>query len=342
MNLNDSFNGFDICVDWLEFTLHNVDIVQACSLVGLNFFDFEVQNNGALGYSKYAKHTCSSIAIMWEGSDSMGCHFRVTGSAIIYFFESFIYSRMNDTPFGSSAIEVDDFTNHYFSLLFDVIRQYGKVTRLDLALDDYTGKYYNTDSILDNLNNCKVVSKFKTYECIFKRKLSDNSSMGHTIYFGSRTSDIMLRVYDKKIQKNSDVEFWNRWEFELKNNKANDVVDIIIKNNCVGQLFFEILNSQLRFIELDDCNRSRCSMQQLWSEFLNGVAKCNLSIHKSVKTAFSKLQWLESQCFPTLSGLLKYNDGDMSFFYDVAEKSFERNSPSSKRLFNKEVEYVLQ
>lgn len=340
--LNDFYNGFEICVDWLEFTLKIDDIISACSLVGLDFSDFIKKDNGALGYSKYAKHFQYSIAIFWGGNSDMGCHFRVTGSSIMYFFQCFIGSRSETTPFGTISFMVDDFSRTYFPLLFSVIRENGKLTRLDLALDDYTGLYYNTETILDSLNNNLVISKFKNYDSILRKKISDNTLLGHTIYFGSRSSDIMLRVYDKKLEKKSEVDFWNRWEFEIKGDKANDVVDIIIKRDCCGALFFELLNSYLRFINNDRTEKKNCTSQQKWLDFLDSVGKTTLHIHKSIKTAKTKLDWLEKQCFPTLAGLVKYNEGDMSFIYDKLEGSYERNNLDNKMLFEKVVDYVIQ
>lgn len=340
--LKDIFNDFEISVDWLEFTLKIKNIVSACSLVGLDFTDFNIKDNGALGYSKYGKHKSCSIAIFWQGNDDMGCHFRVTGSSIFVFFQNFIVSRSESTPFGTIAVSVDDFTRTYFPLLFKTIRDNGKITRLDLALDDYSGEYYSTESILECLNNNMIISKFKNYESIIKRKISDSELKGHTIYFGSRVSDIFLRVYDKRLERDSELDFWNRWELELKGDKANDVIDIIIKKDCCGVLFFEILNEYLRFINLDRTERKNCTTQKLWLDFLGNVSKCNLSIHKTIKTIENKIEWVNRQCMPTVAGIIKYFDGDMGFIYNQLEGAYIRNNLDNKMLFQKEVDYVIQ
>lgn len=340
--LKDIYNGFEICVDWLEFTLKIDNIVSACSLVGLNFLDFVVRHSGALGYSKYGKHKYCSISIFWNGSENMGTHFRVSGSSVPIFFQYFIDSRLEDTPFGDKALPVDNFLDNYFSLLFSVISENGKLTRLDLALDDYTGSFYNTETILSNLNNCLCVSKFRDFKSIVKRKICDNTLKGHTLYFGSVTSDIMLRVYDKKLEKDIDIPFWNRWEFEIRDDKANDIVSYIIERKCIGSLFSQLLNNYIRLINDDNVVRTRCSTQNMWIEFVSTLDSIRLSIHKSIKTINSKQEWLEKQCYPTLAGLIKFYDGDMSFLYDKMEGSYLRNNMDNKMLFEKEVEYVIQ
>lgn len=341
MELNDIFNGFTISVDWLEFTLDIKNIVSACSYVGLDFNDFEVKNFGAMGYTKYAKHKVASIYLYWQGSEDMGSHIRVTGSAVSYFFDSFIGSRWESGEFGQ-CIEFSEFSNTYFPLFFGLVKDKGKLSRIDLALDDLSGIYYTTDDIIDCLNNKLVISKFREYENINKRSISDNSNKGHTIYFGSRQSDIMLRLYDKALEQKSDLVYWYRWEFELKDERANSVVDVIIKRDCIGEVFAEILNDYIRLINNDNNKRSRCSTQSKWLEFVGTMKKTQLSLRKRVKTIQSKMDWLDKQCMPTLAGVVMHEQGDLSFLINNLESAYLRNNAQNKMLYEGVTEYVLQ
>jgi phage replication initiation protein len=342
MELCDFFNGFKISVDWLEFTLNINNVVSACSYVGLDFIDFDVMEYGSMGYSKYAKHRLCSIYVYYCGNDDMGVHFRITGTSIAIFFKMFIASRSEATPFGDIAIQVDDFTSEFFALLFEVVSKKGKFSRLDLALDDFTGSFFSVDDILFRLNNCLCVSKFKNFRSICERKISDCAAIGNTLYFGSRMSDIMLRIYDKKLEQKSDVSFWTRWEFELKGERASFVANYIIQRNCIGSIFAEILNTYIRFINNDRSERKKCSVEKKWLDFVGTLSLINLSLSKNIKTIKSKQEWIEKQCFPTLAGLIRYYDGDMSFLYDKVEGSYLRNNAKNKLLFERSVDYVIQ
>ena len=51
------------------------------------------------------------------------------------------------------------------------------------------------------LERQEVVSKFRVYKDVRESTFA-NEKTGHTIYFGSRQSEVMLRVYDKQLEQN--------------------------------------------------------------------------------------------------------------------------------------------
>lgn len=50
------------------------------------------------------------------------------------------------------------------------------------------------------LDRQETVSKFRVYKNMLESTFV-NEKTGHTVYFGSRRSEVMLRVYDKQLEQ---------------------------------------------------------------------------------------------------------------------------------------------
>lgn len=81
------------------------------------------------------------------------------------------------------------------------VKLIGWLTRFDLAVDDHGARYFTVEDLRGFLDRQDVVSKFRTYRDVYESTFT-NESTGHTLYFGSRQSEVMLRVYDKQLQQN--------------------------------------------------------------------------------------------------------------------------------------------
>lgn len=104
--------------------------------------------------------------------------------------------------------------------LYDFLRSAhnAKITRLDLAHDDYDGTYLD----IDDLNERESMGEFYYFgkparvTWFGDWKYLDRDKLGRTLQIGCRSSDKLLRAYEKGKQlgdKNSD---WLRLEVELK------------------------------------------------------------------------------------------------------------------------------
>ena len=96
--------------------------------------------------------------------------------------------------------------------------QGAKITRLDLAHDDYDGTYLDIDDLNERETNGEFYYFGKPARVTWfgDWKYLDRDKLGRTLQIGCRTSDKMLRAYEKGKQlgdKNSD---WLRVEVELK------------------------------------------------------------------------------------------------------------------------------
>lgn len=101
----------------------------------------------------------------------------------------------------------------------------GRTTRLDLAIDVFDSGI-KPKHIYDALERGKA-------QTVAGRKYSFivGSDSGSTLYVGSRTSESMLRVYDKGVEMETEKD-WLRVEIELKGNKAREAATLITEREA--------------------------------------------------------------------------------------------------------------
>lgn len=329
-------------IDWLEFTITvKMEIEQSLEMLGYKVNDFIFSDRGGLGYTRSARHVIQNIIVYWKGNEDMGIHYRVSGQAVSYFIDNYIEKNSEITPFGEKALPVEDFNNEKFIEMLKKITALGQFTRIDLAVDDYTTSYYSTDDVAELLRDGMCVSKFRSWQNLNTRSISTNENQGHTIYFGSRKSDVFVRFYDKRLEQDKDYT-WYRWELELKGIKAGAAADMLINKDNIGAVTIGILSNYIRFIQPDRTRRENCSIEPRWEMFTAGVKKLRIILNKRMVTVDSKLDWINRQCMPTIAGLVKHNEGDLTFLLKDLAAHYDRNSLANKKLFEGESAYLMQ
>lgn len=344
-------NGLYVSLDWLSFTLMQYsDVRDVIDFLGFNTYEFKEIGIGGNGYRNRLEHlTADSIKIYFEGAnDNMGIHVDVSGSAVTTLIEAYSTTR---TPFGR-ARQVDVFeknlpehlySKNLISLLSDIL-EIGHFTRVDLAIDDFGSSYYSTVEIIKKRDSRSIVSKFREIRNLEKDTLALERT-GHTIYFGSKESEIMLRVYDKQLEQNRGLSsenekytdtLWTRWELQLRGERATQAAKHLASGKNIGSVTMGILSHYFRIIQHDDCNRSRCSNELKWDLFVNAVEKLSLTVRKCERTLEIKEQALEHQYGGRMAMLMLAHAGDVSFLGDIAMRNLHRISPSDKEQFQKE------
>ena len=220
----------------------------------------------------------------------------------------------------------------------ECIRDNGHVTRIDIAIDDIGCKYFSTDDVCRLYSNTQIVSKFRNMRNVVESEVSGRKT-GHTVYFGSRTSDIFLRVYDKQLERNRKLSAtgthidnpWVRWELELKNDRAVSVSKMFTSGIPLGAVAVGVLGHYMRMIELDDINRSRCSTYPVWADFMDGISSLKITVPKYEKTMDEKKTWIKRQVMPTLAAVILADGGSLEFVEDNLENGLNR---MNKSLYN--------
>ena len=307
----------NILVDWFSFTVKNMgnrsvdlkDIFQ--EILQIDNIEFE-NRPGHFGYksSLYS----NGITVFFEGQDDMGIHVQLSSEGVRY--------MENRDEF--------DWKGYFYYILY-VLE--ANVTRLDIAIDDFDN-VLDLDLMWNKVLLGEVVSKFKTAKTVTERYIAKREDCGKTIYFGDRSSRMFMRCYDKGLQKHTDYS-WVRFEMEMKKERAAQFIEYFIQNEIeMGELAFSVLNTYLRFVdvEYDNQNRSRMKECEFWMKFIQNTRKIKLTIIKPENKIVKKKEWFVRSCSAVANMLYKCAKNDEDFVKDLIKDGEKRLKPKHERL----------
>ncbi len=332
-------NGLQVLIDWLSFTVFTIENPKdAIEYFGLNFSDFKFIDSGYHGYKCQYVHSMYSIKVFCNPSPSeMGIHFKISGSALPHFCDAFFDKVIERGPFGPVCVHFDDNAKNIsrtFSELFAAILSVGKVTRIDLAVDDLGNKFFSCDDVHEFYENHQIITTAKKFKHV--RSEESHNKDGETLYFGSRSSDRFLRVYDKALEQKSKhrpdaPSSWTRWELEIKGKTANLIAERLSHADSLADIVVGQLGDFLRIIERDKSNISRCSVVELWQKFLNGISKLHITIMRIEKTLADTKTWIVNSVAPSLAAIFYADGGDLDSIIDYVKSGALRINKSQKR-----------
>lgn len=293
--------GLTCSIDWLSFTFNAAfeleNVVE--QILGLPIESFEPMEKAGNGYTGRLFNGCLGINVLFNTERlDMGINVQIPGNAIRTYVE--LYGD-------SGLIRLMERVHAH--------RDQCHLTRLDLALDDFSDRFYTLDTLRNELESGSIVSYWKTSEVRFRHSISNPGEyLEKTIYFGSIQSDVSMRVYDKKLEQlhkgldKEEVEAlpsWVRWEMVFRHKYADAVLDQLVQFNFdFVNLFIRVLNYRFRIVDISqDTNRSRCPMKELWVKFIQNMEKLRLRFDQPQHSLRRTMNWLESQVMPSLAGI---------------------------------------
>jgi len=327
-----SMNDLKIGIDWLSFTVHcGYTVEEIITFLGFDLRNFREMPNGSHGYKRMKKY--ENISILYDGSENMGIHVNVTGNSIALLLETYNNTLLIDTGFGDKAREVYTWEETTLSRFCLEVLKIGHFTRIDIAIDDLGMKYYSLDEIVDKLAKGCIISKWRTFQNNKECTISDNQKVGQTLYFGSKQSDILMRVYDKKLERNKSLlpnddkyihDDWIRWELQLRSERADEVARLISNNTLLSEVAIGVLSNYFRVVKLDDSNKSRCSSEFKWERFIYNVCKLRITVKKEPKTLDEEIEQFEKQQGRKVAKMLFAHGGDIGYFGNLAHRYKDR------------------
>ena len=240
--------------DWVSFStrIHKPDEIM--DLIGMRDCPWEILNSGN-GYTH--RHHFGGVSISFcEGDMS-----HVGG---------FYLLDMS----GQGCRTFETYGNGNYDNLFKLVqREEGKpkvlqdvrLTRLDVAYDDMTG-LLNIDQICDKTRLQEFVSRIQRYEAIY-------GSNGNSVNFGSKGSNVFIRIYDKARERGfTDGRHWVRCELQLRKENACGFVNKL-PNSSLSELYHGVLKNYLSFREVNenDTNKRRWEESSWWTSFLDNA-----------------------------------------------------------------------
>lgn len=328
-------NGLQVSVDWLSFTIEEdcktiPEIV--LNMLGYTILEFKELDRGGNGYLQQIRHCIYPITILFDGKEGMGTHVDISSTAIGDVLKHYKEKNTEISPFGTKATNTAEFNLTVLANLIREICTCGHITRLDFAVDDIGGKYFTVSEVAQVLSDGRYTSKFRNYKEIKEFK-DAKTCVGHTLYLGSRTSDIMLRIYDKQLEQSkkllsageSPIMYpWIRWELEFKREHAQTVAAMLASGAKLSQITIGILSNYFRIINLDNQNKSRCTVDTKWSKFVDEVSRLSLYLAPPAKTLDKVKGWLMRQVASSLATVVMAMEGDAAFIYKLLDSGRSR------------------
>lgn len=294
-----------ILVDWLEFTLlRDYDIKWIADFFCISLDDFEDLPKGGLGYKK--QKFFNNIRLYYDGNVGMGLHVVVSGQGCRYL--------------ESQGKNLFDMIDHLYSL--DNIN----LSRLDLALDT---DFDILTKVLKSIEKDMYSSKSRNIKVI--SSLTDSKLQADTLYIGSRSSLLMVRIYNKAIEQGVDF-VWYRVEIVLKKDRFEMIVPFLRQN--ISHTFAGVLTNYFRPLQSLKGQKCRSPTANYWIRFLGDVEKISLYSNPQCKTIEDKYAWLVNQVEPTIALLSTAFEGDQ-WLQAVVKNGKKRLKEKDYRLLQK-------
>lgn len=304
---------YQIIIDWLQFTIQDKtfsDVI--ANILQYPFGLFQPLAKGKLGYKKQIAY--ENISVLYEGNADMGVHVILTGKGC-RLFES---------------------KESILNLIDRINQNNGKLTRIDLALDDFKGDLVPFKKIKSDIIKGNIVTKWKTSLELNKRD-TDGNMIGETISVGSRASNTFLRIYDKALEQKIEG-VWNRLEIEIKKENAEKVQELL--NPYTTSIILKgVLNNYIRIVEPNpnDANKSRWKTKKYWLKLINEVDKIKLTRKKEEKSVDEIKAWIEKQVAPSLAVISILENGDTTYFEEIINDAIDHMKPKHKNTILTEI-----
>lgn len=300
--------------DWVSFStrIHKPDDIM--DLIGMRDCSWEILTSGN-GYTH--RHYFGGVSISFVDGDMS----HVGG---------FYLLDMS----GQGCRTFETYGNGNYDNLFKLVQnEQGKpkamqdvrLTRLDVAYDDMSG-LFNIDLICDKTRLQEFVSRIQRYESIY-------GSKGNSVNFGSKGSNIFIRIYDKARERGfTDGRHWIRCELQLRKENACGFVNKL-PSNTLSSLYTGVLKNYLSFREPDpdDSNKRRWEESPWWTAFLDNAKAISVAEKPGVIYNLSACEkYVLTQPVGSIKTLIKIFGADE--FIEMIRKAPNPKNPKYRRL----------
>lgn len=264
---------------------------------------------------------------------------------------------------GTACRELEDLNVPYEDLFYKLIDYKPHYTRIDVSFDDYEGKYWTLERIARCIQEVEVVTRFRSSLSIKKDDLISLDNIGHTIQFGSRSSDIQFTFYDKLKERrcnnvfvNENIKHWNRFETRFRNEKAQCVVDnyLYFNNKCINSINVHIdcdsfndyiksvINNYISFRvrSFTDTTRSRWNLQPWWQKFLNNCKKIQFQTRPIEYSITKKKAWIDKSVSFSNFCVMLAEIPDLSTDEQSSRYLYNLFMTGSDKLTDKELQFI--
>lgn len=167
-----------------------------------------------------------------------------------------------------------------------------RFTRLDIAYDDFR---YLLPIELISLQAQRLEFTAKTSKCsvTYSTDKNDLEHIGQCIIHGSRSSNTLLRIYNKRVErKRYDLPHWVRCEIQMRKESAENFLDLACSGNFsgLGDIFAGVVRQYVQYrIPSSDKNAARDDLAEWYDNWLSDVERISLWSKKDVEYNKSRM-----------------------------------------------------
>ncbi|MCX5721844.1 MAG: replication initiation factor domain-containing protein [Nitrospirae bacterium] len=271
---------FTATIDWLAFTVPQATVEEMSAVVGGDWFE---TTTGFRGYP-----TCWLTNQGRHGVGKLGTGAHRNAKEVHVDLSAGIVSTWDEAKIRS--------------VLAWIFAREGHITRMDVALDDRAA-LVSIAQVKQAVGAGQAVTRSQKFQVIAGSSLRNGSSTGDTLYFGSRESQTMLRVYDKRLEleqkdRAEAKDYGVRWELELKKDRAQACAKALLtlEPDDWREFLVGVLRSYVDFRETtheaEPWEKYRAPLLSWWASLTEGFKRCRLVVEKVQQTLDDVCQWL--------------------------------------------------
>jgi phage replication initiation protein len=205
----------------------------------------------------------------------------------------------------------------------------GRVRRVDFALDDRRG-LLTYERLWAAVRSGACLSRAREVHGLEGAEASSGERRGWTLYVGSRSSQAVIRLYDKAAEQHTEGA-WVRCELEAKSDFADALARAVLAESV--DVVLEQLNRRLRFaVPTGDGNRGRWPVAPWWAEFIGSLERgAPLTCGEPQEATLARMrEYVRRQAGPALAALMLADGGDLSWLSEVFADGERRLQPKHR------------
>ena len=205
----------------------------------------------------------------------------------------------------------------------------GRVRRVDFTLDDRRG-LLTYERLWAAVRSGACLSRAREVHGLEGAEASSGERRGWTLYVGSRSSQAVIRLYDKAAEQHIEGA-WVRCELEAKSDFADALARAVLAESV--DVVLEQLNRRLRFaVPTSDRNRGRWPVAPWWAEFVGSLERgAPLTCGEPQEATLARMrEYVRRQAGPALAALMLADGGDLSWLSEVFADGERRLKPKHR------------
>ena len=201
----------------------------------------------------------------------------------------------------------------------------GVATRCDVKIDDYE-HVISPEGVRELLQTPDVVTHAHRWQSVNEGAVGHKEETGRTIYLGKAGSRQRLRVYDKGLQSDGEINAI-RWEMEARKEPAVTLVASLTDGNW-AQVITDRLVTFVDFRDHTSAARIVDRIRLPWFARLVGMAqKASAYLPKALRSVDQVIGWIGSQVSTSLAVVFRHWQGDISPLYEIVKEGERKLKP---------------